>query len=869
MSTPMQQQYYKLKEKYPDCILLFRLGDFYEGFDEDAKILAKILGITLTGRGATEKRTPMAGIPFHSLPQYLPKLVNAGYKVAIAEQLEAATPGKLVEREVVKVITAGTYFDDSALLSDENNYLGCIYSQKIKSNTLWGYSLVDMTTGEFSVFEIIGNNEIPSEIYNEIENRKLNEILVSSSDSLLQSRLQKFNLTKFDDDYLDIADSRKILSDQFETNSLKGFGIEDMSAALISASEIIRYLKDTQKTDLKHLKSITKLNISDHMILDESTIRNLELFGNIENDKNSTLYGVLNKCQTPMGQRLLRKYILEPLKDSKKITLRHECVEELFDNAQLNNSIIGILNGIYDIERLLGKIGLSSANARDLKSLQLSLEKIDQLRHVEYKFNSESLSKIFEMILNSSEIAHISNLIENSIASEPAPTITEGNIIKTGYDIKLDEIRGLTKNGKDQILLIQQKEIQSTGIPSLKIKYNGVFGYYIEISKSNLAKVPDSYIRKQTLVNAERYITEELKEWEEKVLGAEGKQVKMEYEIFCKIRNEIAQYIPILQELSKSISQLDVFTNFAQIARENNYTRPILSEKSFTLNESRHIVVEKLTAEEFIPNDLDFSGDKRIMILTGPNMSGKSTFIRQVALLALISQIGGFVPATKALIPVFDRIFTRVGASDNLVRGESTFMVEMNETANILNNATKDSLIILDEVGRGTSTYDGVALAWSITEYIQEKINCMTLFATHYHELTELEKQYKSIVNYKVEVKDEDNKVIFMRKIIKGGADKSYGIHVAKLAGVPKNVLSRAQEILEKLEDTKQTKSRTGLKSSKPIVQLSFIGEMSTKENSDNKKFDEIKGKILSIDLDNTTPIEALKKLTEFKEILK
>lgn len=871
MSTPMQLQYLKLKKQYPDCVLLFRLGDFYEGFDEDATTLSKVLGITLTGRGAKDNRTPMAGIPYHSLPQYLPKLIEAGFKVAIAEQKEEAQPGKLVDRDVVKIITAGTFTDEKSLNESKNNYLASIYKYSDKKNNNWGFSLCDLTTGEFSTLQI-HSQTLPVEIQSIISTKAPQEILVDkniASEGFLKEL--RSTITEFEDTYLDIDDSRKILCQQFETKSLGGFGIDEYESAIVSAAAIINYLKETQKTDLKHIKSISKLNYGDHMMLDRSTILNLEIFDNGYKESVS-LFSILNKCLTPMGQRLLRQYLFEPLTNSDRIRSRHDAVDEIFNDQKLLKLLEEKLSGIYDIERLLGKIGVSSANARDLRALLFSVERIIELSKIDFNFKSELLQKIFDIVINSPHLSHIQNLIENSINENPPVEINEGGMIKTGYHNELDELRRISKNVKNEIAMIQQNEIVATGISSLKIKFNSVFGYYIEISKSNIDKVPDRFIRKQTLVNAERYITQELKELEEKVLGAEDKIKSIEFDLFCQIRNEIAGYISSLQENAKVVAQLDVLVNFAKIAIENNYTKPEISaDFSIYLKESRHPVVERVSNEPFIANDLSLDSKSNLMILTGPNMAGKSTFIRQIAAIALMSQIGSFVPALEAKLPVFDRIYTRVGASDNLSKGESTFMVEMNETANILNNATDRSLIILDEIGRGTSTYDGVSLAWSIVEYIQQNLKSMTLFATHYHELTEISKQYKSVVNYRVDVKEDADKVIFMRKIVEGGADKSYGIHVAKLAGVPNQVIDRAKVILEELENTRQSNSKKGLSKSKPIIQLAFLAESAShpKElNDESLELTKIKNYLSKIDPDSTTPIEALSRLKEIKDMV-
>jgi DNA mismatch repair protein MutS len=872
MLTPMQLQYEQLKKQYPDCILLFRLGDFYEGFDDDAKVLAKVLGIALTGRGKDEKRKPMAGIPYHALPQYLPKLVKAGYKVAIAEQLEEPQPGKIVDRNVIKIITAGTVTDEKNLISSQNNFLVCLYNTQLKNKFTWGFSSIDLTTGDFEAFEVFSDSmfNIPKEIQNEISKLSPNEILISENiKELFISIFKEIPFTTIDSDYVTFEDSRKVLLEQFDTKNLKGYGIDDLTTGIISAAEILKYLKDTQKTELLHIKKISHKNLSSYMNMDESTIRNLELVYSLNQIQNATVFEVLNKCQTSMGQRMLRMWLLQPLLSQKSIENRLDSVEYLFNNIPLTQNIRELLTEVYDIERIVGKIGLSIANARDLKSLQFSLEHILKLLDLDFTNSPELINSIVSRITNTSEINFIIDLIKNSIKDDPSPNFNEGEMILSGFDRDLDETKGISKNVKNEILEIQQAEITKTGINSLKIKYNSVFGYYIEISKSNISKVPDYFIRKQTLVNAERYITEDLKILEEKVLGAEDRIIKLEYDLFCKIRSQIAQYIDSIQEVSKCIATLDIISNFAYLATERHYSKPTFSDNEIDIQESRHIVIETLSDEPFISNDLQLDNKKNLMILTGPNMSGKSTFIRQIALISLVAQIGSFIPAKSAKLPVIDRIFTRVGASDNLVRGESTFMVEMNETANILNNATKNSLIILDEVGRGTSTYDGVALAWSITEFIHEKIGAFTLFATHYHELIELEKLYSKIINFNVEVKESNGKVTFMRKIIKGSTDKSYGIHVAKLAGIPNQVIERANEILKKLEDNRQSGSKKGLRNSKPVIQLSFVSYDKDKSlTNENEKESKIIGELKDIDINSLTPLDALKKLKDIKDMI-
>lgn len=867
MSTPMQEQYNKLKKSYPDALLLFRLGDFYEGFDEDAKTLSRVLGITLTGRGKEETRIPMAGIPYHALKQYLPKLVDAGIKVAIAEQLEEAVPGKLVERQVTKIITAGTLTDEVSLSESKNNYIAAVF--KIKN--LWGISIADLTTGEFFVFEISSKDkDLPRIIDTIIHKYEVKELLLPNNLKDLRNNFENIVITYFDEDYSNTKSATELLFTQFGIKTLNGFGIADHTASLICASQIIEYLKDTQKSDLRHFIKISKLDVTGRMVLDPATIRNLELVYPINNNEvNSTLFSILNRCQTPMGQRLLRSTLIAPFLDFDEIRLRHDAVELLCENNIELEKIRTFLENVHDIARIIGKIGINSANARDLKALEQSLRNIKEISKFKILEKSEFLNKIYTTIKEFEVFDGIIDLISKSILDEPSPFLNEGNIIKDGYHQELDSIRHISHGGKEEMQKMQEAEVTRTGITSLKVKYNSVFGYYIEVSKSNLSKVPDHFVRKQTLVNAERFITQELKNLEEKILGAQSKIIELEYNLFAEIRTTLQSKISDLMTLSSNIAELDMISNFAYLSLENNYSKPkLVKTREFILKDSRHPVIEILVGENFISNDLKFNDKKDFMILTGPNMSGKSTYIRQIALVTIMSQIGCFVSASEATLPIVDRVFTRVGASDNLARGESTFMVEMSETANILNNATQDSLIILDEIGRGTSTYDGIAIAWSITNYIHDKLKSFTLFATHYHELTELEKILPRVVNYNVEVKEDADKVIFMRKIIKGGTDKSYGIYVAELAGVPKEVVSRAHEILEDLE---KKKKKVSLK--KNEVQFAFLPEINVeKQNSkikdsvETKLDNQVLEDIRSIDINNLTPMEALKKLQEIKE---
>ncbi len=797
MSTPMMQQYNELKRKNPDTILLFRLGDFYEAFNEDAKEISKILNITLTGRGKGEGRKPMAGIPHHALKNYLKKLIIADKKVAIAEQLEEPQSGKLVDRDIVKIITAGTFTDEEVLDESENNYLAAIDNFK---DDLWTLAYADLTTGEFKTTKLVSFTELKNELFR----LHPNEILLKDAAvALIKPILGKTSLQTIQDSQWEKEANYKILLDHFKTQSLQGFGLDKGSPEVTVLGVILDYLKETQKTDLSHIRSIKVLNRQDYMNLDPATISSLELIWPLNNDNpKATLFGVLNECQTAMGQRKLRSWILHPLINTDLLQNRISAIKEALADPIKVSSVREKLNDICDLERTVSKLGTGSINARDLIALKTSLAYILALLK-EVKIYKNSLLNIGSLITAQQiqSIQETIELLEASINDDPPTTIMEGDIIKYGYNQELDELKDVEKHGKEWLKELQRKEIERTGITSLKVKFNSVFGYYLEVSKSNLNKVPDNYIRKQTLVNAERFITEELKEWESKILNAGDKANQIEYEAFQAIKNEVSKHISIYQLLAEVISTLDVLLNFAHLARLHKYCEPVINnEGRIQIESGRHPVVERFTQERYIPNDLTLDKSQQIIILTGPNMSGKSTYIRQIALIALMAQIGSFVPAEKVDMTVTDRIFTRVGASDNLASGESTFMVEMNETANILNNATQNSLIILDEVGRGTSTYDGVAIAWSIVEYIHNTIEAKTLFATHYHELTDLEQKLDRIKNYNVDVIEEGDEIKFTRKVVPGSTDQSYGVHVAKMAGVPAEVTKRANQILMTLE---------------------------------------------------------------------
>ncbi|MEO7737359.1 MAG: DNA mismatch repair protein MutS, partial [Candidatus Dojkabacteria bacterium] len=776
----MQEQYNRIKSETPGTVVLFRMGDFYETFDEDAELVSRVLGITLTSRGKNENRQPLAGIPYHALPTYMPRLVEAGLKIAIADQMETPVPGKLVEREITKIITPGTILDENSLDASKNNYIASIYVL----NNIFGLAFCDLTTGEFKSFST--NSE--SVLKNELKKINPSEIICADCHFENLNKLNPRRLEKLLDSKFNLKKSVQTLENQFKVNSLKGFGfnvtqdstIKDSRpeeiAIVTAAGALISYLIECQRGDIKHIRGIQSYAYNDYMKLDFETIRNLELLFTNSGTDSPTLYSVINKCVNPMGKRKLRSWILNPLINPDIISERHESVEFFYNQPQLLSRLRDTLYKIADVERIVGRIGVGSANPKDLVGLKNSLVNIIELSK---SLSAQELSTRLKYLMNelkNERINEVIKIIDESIDNEPATLINNGGIIKIGFNAEVDELRNLRSNSKQILAEIQKREIERTDITNLKISFNNVFGYYIEVTTSHLSKVPDDYIRKQTLANAERYITQELKELEVKILSAEEKLIKLEQELYIQIRAKLADYSQTLLAVGNAIAELDVFLDFAFIAREFNYAKPeilevIASEASqshkphsngittssstprndFHLTDGRHPVVERLV-EKFIPNTTEFGEKSVIHILTGPNMSGKSTYIRQVALIALMAQIGSFVPAKEYKFNIIDRIFTRVGASDNLSKGESTFMVEMTETANILNNATEKSLIILDEVGRGTSTYDGVAIAWSIVEFIQDKIKAKTLFATHYHELISLEEKYSDIKNYNIKV---------------------------------------------------------------------------------------------------------------------
>ena len=861
--TPMMQQYHEIKEKYPDSILFFRMGDFYEMFEDDAKLAAKRLDIALTSRnkGSGEK-TPMAGVPAHSAESYIAELIDQDFSVAICEQIEDPSEATgLVKRDVIRVITPGTIIENEILDSSENNFLTSIVSFENKI----GISYVDISTGDFFITEIDGNKV--DKAWDEIDRIKPREVIFDGSMDkndkykYLENKLDFVKKTK---DKINYEKAYNTLIDHFNTQSLSGFGCDDLKAGVIAAGLIMNYLKDTQKRTIFHINRLKRYNIDDYMVLDYSTRRNLELTSTIrENKKEGSLLSVIDKTTTAMGARLIKRWINQPLIEKDKIIKRLNAVDELSDNYLKMQEIKDNLEEIYDLERILSKITYESANARDLGFLRTSLGKLPELKESIKDFESvylNDLNKDFDTLDD------LYQLIQESIVEEPPVTVREGNLIKEGFNQELDELRSLRDEGKDWITNLQKEERKRTNISSLKVGFNKVFGYYIEITNANLDKVPDNYERKQTLSNSERYITPELKEKEAKVLGAEEKINDLEYDLFVEVRNKISKNINRIKDTATIISKIDVLLSLGIVAIENNYCKPeINNSNKIEIINGRHPVVEKMVTDRFVPNDTFLDNEEnRFLIITGPNMSGKSTYMRQVALTILLAQIGSFIPAKRATIGLVDRIFTRVGASDDLTTGQSTFMVEMNEVSNIVNNATDKSLIILDEVGRGTSTYDGVSIAWAVTEYINspEKIGARSLFATHYHELTELENKHQGIKNYNVLVEEDEKGVHFLYKIVPGQADQSYGIEVARLAGIPQEIIINAERLLKKLESQNNNE--------KIKYEIKEQSNKKTREQLQLFKTDsELEKKIKDYNILDVTPMEAMNFLYEIKKDLK
>ncbi len=867
--SPMMQRYLETKKEYEDCILFYRLGDFYEMFFDDAITASRELELTLTGKDCgQEERAPMCGIPHHAAEIYVSRLIAKGYKVAICEQLEDPKKTKgIVKRGVIRVVTPGTLVDSNMLEERKNNYIMSIF----KTGIYFGISVCDISTGEFYSAEIKEQNNFPT-LLDEIARYTPSELVVNSmmanceeEMTKIKERFENVYITKFNDKFfkteLNNIDLRFNIIDN---DGKKLENIKEKTLIIASINALVEYIEETQKTSLDHINKITIYNLSKYMALDINARRNLELTEKMrDKSKKGTLLWVLDKTSTSMGGRLLRRWLNDPLIDVKEINKRLNAVKELKDDLMLRGEITENLKKVYDIERLAGKMAYGNANARDMVTLKNSLMKLPEVKQILTNCKSELLKELYE---NLDELQDIYQLIETSIVDDPPMTIKDGGIIKLGYDEEIDKLKTAQTEGKNWLIALEAEEKEKTGIKNLKIGFNKVFGYFIEVTKSNLDQVPERYIRKQTLTNAERYITEELKNLENQILGAEEKVVNLEYDAFVQIRELIAKNVVRLQKTSEVVSSLDVISSFAQVAEDMNYCMPeVNSEGKIDIKGGRHPVIEKiLGAGSFVENDTYLDKEEnRLAIITGPNMAGKSTYMRQVALITLMAQVGSFVPATSAKIGVVDKIFTRVGASDDLSMGQSTFMVEMMEVANILNEATSNSLVILDEIGRGTSTYDGLSIAWAVAEYIADKEKCgaKTLFATHYHELTELENKLEGIKNYSIAVKEKGEDIIFLRKIVQGGTDESYGIHVARLAGVPKIVTKKANEILRSLERKNILTGKKEEKQDKKQVEGQF--------DLYNYKLAEIAHEIDKINLNELTPIDALNTLVRIKEKMK
>ena len=860
-ATPLMAQFHKIKHEHPDTILLFRVGDFFETFEDDAKTASKVLGITLTKRANGKAgHVPLAGFPHHSIDTYLPRLVKAGYRVAVCEQVENPKFAKgIVKREVVEVVTPGVVFSDKLLEHKKNNYLASIF---IDDNYA-GIAYCDISTGEFFTFETT-----ILKIAEQIETISPAEIIVSKGqkdelEHLIEKQQLNIKISKIDDWIFSTEYANDILRDQFKTQTLKGFGISNLSVGIISAGAILHYLRDTQKSNLTHLTKVALYNPSEYMYLDLSTKRNLEMLYTLQDgQREGSLISVLDKTKTAMGARLLKKWINAPLRKKEQIEKRLDSVEDFYNNKGLRNNLQNEFKEIGDLERLISKVCTNRANPRELVYLKNSLRKVPLVKQLLDQSNSDVLKVINSKLLDLDEVFEE---VELAIVDEPPIAISDGGIIRTGYNAELDELRDLSINAKSWIANLQKTERERSNIPSLKVSYNRVFGYYIEISNTHRTKVPENYVRKQTLVNCERYITPELKEYEDKILNAEENIGTLEHQLFNEVRLSVANQAENIQKNAQLIGMLDCYLSLAECANDYGYVKPSINDSEIiSIKDGRHPVVERIlpAGEKFTPNDYELSNsDTQIIVLTGPNMAGKSVYLRQIGLIVLLAQIGSFVPAKEASIGIVDRIYTRVGASDNISAGESTFLVEMQEAANILNNATSKSLILLDEIGRGTSTFDGLSIAWAITEYLHENPNltAKTLFATHYHELNEMADIFPRIKNFKVEVREYDDKVIFLHKVSSGGADHSYGIQVGQMAGLPEFVTNRAKEILLNLEAKELTpyemKKRKLQKFRNEEFQISLF-EM---------KDDELRDEISDISVDSMTPIEALNRLNELK----
>ena len=876
--SPMMQKYLETKEEYKDCVLFYRLGDFYEMFFDDAINVSRELELTLTGRDCgLEERAPMCGVPYHAAETYINRLVQKGYKVAICEQVEDPKTAKgLVKREVTKIVTPGTNFNPGALSEDKNNYLMCI---AYMGNSI-GLASCDITTGEFLVTEVSSSREV----LDEINKFSPSEIICNEAFDIsgidISDITNRLNITvsPMEPWYFDDNNTHKILMDHFKVSLLEGLGLKDFPTGVVAAGALLNYLYETQKNSLPHLTGITPYTTGKYMIIDSSTRRNLELVETMrEKQKRGSLLWVLDKTKTAMGARLLRKMIEQPLISKDEIIKRQKAIKELIDNHIDREELREYLNPVYDLERLIGRISTKTAGPRELVSFKTSLMMLPHIKNVISNMKSPLLMELYN---NLDTLSDICSLIEASIVDEPPITIKEGGLIKDGYNEEVDRLKNAKTEGKNWLMELETEEKERTGIKTLKIKFNKVFGYYLEVTNSFKNQVPDDYIRKQTLTNAERYTTPKLKELEEVILGAQDKLFSLEYDLFTDVRDRIAAEVIRIQNTAKAIAGIDVYASLALVAMQNNYVCPKINEKGIiNIEGGRHPVVEKMiTNNLFIENDTYLDNNKnRISIITGPNMAGKSTYMRQTALIVLMAQIGSYIPAKSADIGVVDRIFTRVGASDDLASGQSTFMVEMTEVANILRNATANSLLILDEIGRGTSTFDGLSIAWAVVEHISNPklLGAKTLFATHYHELTELEGTIPSVNNYCIAVKEQGDDIVFLRKIVKGGADKSYGIQVAKLAGVPDTVITRAKEIVTELANNDISAKAREIAKFGVAAEAFKIPEKIGKDEYvqmslfDAVNNDDIIDDIKNMDLSVMTPIDALNSLYKIQDQIK
>lgn len=859
--TPLMKQYNQIKAKHPEALLLFRVGDFYETFGQDAVVASKVLGIVLTKRGAgSSSETELAGFPHHSLESYLPKLVRAGHRVAICDQLEDPKMTKtIVKRGVTELVTPGIAFSDKILDGHNNNFLAAIHVEK----THFGAAFLDVTTGEFFIAQ--GNQEYIQKL---VQSFEPSELLFQKNktkffEELLGNRMYTFRM----EDWVFTSDfATEKLTAHFQTNSLKGFGVEELTLGQIAAGAILHYLGETQHDQLGHITQIQRIEEDKYVWLDRFTIRNLEIISPL-NENGKTLFDTINATRTPMGTRLLRRWMVLPLKQVDRITARQEAVSSLYANNELRGRIIDELEEIGDMERLVSKVAVGRIHPKEIRALSSILEHMAPIKQVCADQSTPLLKHVAEHLDDCTEAI---GLIDKTILTEPATLLGKGPVVANGVHAELDDLRGIAEGGKDYLEAMQERESERTGIPSLKIAFNNVFGYYLEVRNTHKDKVPEDWIRKQTLVNAERYITPELKEYETKILGAEEKIAAIEAKIYHELVQKLAQSVSPIQKNAQLIAQLDCLIGFAEIAHKNDYHQPQVNDGfALSIQDGRHPVIEKQlkAGEQYVPNDVFLDKDsQQIIMITGPNMAGKSALLRQTALIVLMAQIGSFVPASAAAIGIVDKIFTRVGASDNISSGESTFMVEMNETSSILNNLSDRSLILLDEIGRGTSTYDGISIAWAIAEYIHEHPTAKgkTLFATHYHELNEMEQQFDRIHNYTVSVKEVGQKIIFLRKLIKGGSEHSFGIHVAKLAGMPRKVIQRAERMLEQLElqhrSGQQESIREVVAQSSSDMQLSFF-------QLNDPVLEQIHDQLVAIDINTLTPVEALMKLNEIKKL--